>query len=83
MSRVECVVLLALLCSAESLPTGAPLEACDTLTPNAVAHLALPQTTPAPYSIDLSPFASSDGGYSYLPGETYTCELSNRLKLRN
>lgn len=57
----------------ESLPNGAPAGACDTLTPllNPMGHSEPPQTSPVPYSIDLSPFNNS-GVWEYTPGTVYT-----------
>lgn len=57
----------------ESFPNGAPVGACDTLTPllNPMGHSEPPQTSPVPYSIDLSPFNNS-GVWEYTPGNVYT-----------
>ena len=68
-----CVALLqaSLYQQALSLSTGAPLAACDTLSPDPTRHGAQPQTTDVPYSIDLDQFCT-DGFYSYIPGQTYT-----------
>ena len=68
------IVLSLFLCVVESLPSGAPLQACDTLSPALEGHTAPTQMSPVPYIIDLSPFADDHGGYYYLPGETYTCK---------
>ena len=59
-----------------SFPTGAPLEACSTVTPN---HPATAQTSTNPYSIDLSVFDDGSGGFTYLPGRTYQCEFSTHM----
>ena len=56
----------------ESLPTGAPSDACDTLMPALGAHGA-PQTAPSPYSIDLSAF-NRNSVLVYIPDQTYTGE---------
>ena len=72
-----CVVLLqaSLYQQASSLSSGAPLAACDTLSPDPVGHLAQPQSSAVPYSIDLHQFCVN-GTYSYTPGATYTgCKL--------
>ena len=56
----------------ESFSGGAPLGACNTLSPDPSGHQnAQPQTTQVPYSVDLSPFTSAGG---YTPGQTYTCK---------
>jgi len=61
-----------------SFPTGAPLEACSTVTPN---HPATAQNSTNPYSIDLSVFDDGSGGFRYLPGRTYQCELRTNCAL--
>ena len=77
-SLLPLVVVLAVLYArgVESLPTGAPIGACDTLTPllNPAGHAQPPQTTTVPYWIDLSRFNKS-GTWEYTPGETYTCKF--------
>ena len=57
-----------------SFSMGAPIDACDTLSPNPTRHGAQPQTTEVPYIIDLSPF-DDNGTLEYSPGQTYTCKL--------
>ena len=66
-------VLLALCRLVCSLPGGAPLEACDNLTPAPGPHGA-PQTSAVPYRVYLDPLCR-DGYLSYNPGETYTRKL--------
>ncbi len=72
-------VLLVSLLSAilvnhvECFSSGAPLEACGTLSPLPAGHGAQPQTTPVPYELDLSSLLDENGDFSYVPGETYTC----------
>ena len=67
-----CVALLqaSLYQQASSLSGGAPLEACDSLSPDPNQHGAPPQTSTVPYSIDLDQFCVN-GTYSYTPGATY------------
>ena len=75
-------VLVLLVCVVPwgcSLPSGAPSEACGTLSPDPSAHDAEPQTTPAPYEIGLESLEDENGGHSYVPGETYTCMLHLQL----
>ena len=60
-----------------SRPDGAPAGACATLSPNANAHGADPQTTEVPYLIVFDDGLTSDGELSYVPGESYTCEFPN------
>ena len=55
----------------ESLSTGAPSTACDTLMPASV-HGAQ-QTAPSPYSIDLSEF-NRNSVLVYIPDQTYAGE---------
>ena len=65
--------LSMLVTAVYGMPLGAPLDACDTLTPS--HGTPTPVNTTSPFSIDLSPF-SVDGsplmGYWYMPGQTYT-----------
>ena len=55
----------------ECRPEGAPASACSTLTPQ---HPGSSQTSPIPYSIDLSPFDDGLGNFSYIPGLAYDCK---------
>ena len=75
------VVPLALLYTRgiESFPSGAPIMACNTLTPiqNPMGHAQPPQITPVPYWIDLSSFNNS-GTWQYTPGGTYSCKDFSR-----
>ncbi len=60
------------------LPNGAPVSACSTLLPDPSSHVADPQTSATPYTLDLSNLtveASSE--YKYIPGYTYTCKYTN------
>ena len=68
------VVLLLASCvgPALSFSTGAPREACNSVTPN---HPATPQNTSNPYRIDLSVFEDGSGSLTYLPNRTYQCEF--------
>ena len=70
------VTVLASLCARRvlSLPTGAPVAACDTLTPNPIGHRGLTQNSTVPYAIDLDPFRTQADNESlqYTPGKTYT-----------
>lgn len=70
---VAVVLVLLVVSPALSFPTGAPPEACSTVT---AGHLNRPQTLTSPYSIDLSVFDDGSGGFRYLPGMTYKCELN-------
>ena len=69
------VVLLLVSCTGPALShsTGAPQEACTTVTPNHPP--ATPQNTINPYRIDLSVFDDGGGGFTYLPRRTYQCEF--------
>ena len=79
LSYVILIVLLALLYAqgVESFPTGAPLAACDDLTPRqqseSSGHVGPSQATLLPYIIDISLFNDS-GTYQYTPGQTYNCK---------
>ena len=76
---VALIVLLlsSALVAVQALPTGAPAEACDSLSPSPSAHGAQPQSTASPYGIDLSPFIVEDQ-YLYTPGRTYTGKPSTQ-----
>ena len=54
----------------ECLSTGAPAEACTTLTPSIQFHIDPPQSSPVPYEVDLLSLDNGDS-FSYDPGETY------------
>lgn len=53
------------LVAVEAYPDGAPVGACNNLTPQ---HGATPQTSEVPFSVDLSAFI----GNTYIPGQMYT-----------
>ena len=61
------VLLLAGIYAADAFPGGAPLSACDDLTPDHRDNL--PQMAEVPYVINLTQF--SDGN-QYIPDQTYT-----------
>ena len=71
------LLLSSALVAVQALPTGAPAEACDSLSPSPSAHGAQPQSTASPYGIDLSPF-NVEGQYLYTPGRTYTGKPSTQ-----
>lgn len=62
---------------AEGLSSGAPEEACETLSPAPAAHGAAPQETPVPYQVVLESLDDGTGSFSYAPGESYTCKKIN------
>ena len=78
MRTLVAVVLLLASCvdPALSFPTGAPREACNSVTPNHPP--ATPQNTSNPYHIDLSIFEDGSGSLTYLPGRMYQCEFSKQ-----
>ena len=82
MKLVLCLALLVSISSltvlVEGLSTGAPVAACDTLSPNPIGHEAGPQGSAVPYSIDISAFLEN-GTYSYYPGRTYTREYRPQI----
>ena len=73
MMKMETFLLLLLLGgSARAFSSGAPSNACITLTPD---HGGFPQPPPSPYTVDLSVFNMyGDGNNYYLPGQTYQCK---------
>ena len=64
------VLLLAGIYAADALPGGAPLGACDNLTPNHRDNL--PQMAAVPYVINLTQFSDGNGSYQYVPDQIYT-----------
>ena len=64
------VALLISLCGVYSLPSGAPVAACDNLTPSPSAH-GSPQTSAVPYYVFVDPLCYN-GSLTYTPGQTYT-----------
>ena len=62
-----------LLCEVECLSSGAPAAACQTLTPLLPQHIEPPQTSQVPYEVDIAALDDGNDGFSYVPGETYTC----------
>ena len=50
------LLLMSIVPSTLSFPTGAPQAACETLAPNATRHGAQPQVTDIPYVLNLSAF---------------------------
>ena len=75
------LLVFAAIYAADAFPSGAPQGACVTLSPDPNQHGSQPQTSPVPYSIDLSPFDDGAGGYQYTPGNTYTCKNSQKVTL--
>ena len=77
---MKLVVLYLLTAAAVQLyawPSGAPSQACATITP--VGHVNPPNSAPPPpnpFSLYLNAFACPTGtvGYCYYPGETYQCK---------
>lgn len=58
-------------------PSGAPVDACEDLTPN---HGVASQTSPNPYLLDLEQFRDpEDGTYYYIPGVTYTSKYNIKI----
>ncbi len=64
-------ILYSIIYRVECRSSGAPSEACATLSPNPTAHGAQPNTGPVPYIIDLSDFDEGDNVLEYQPGATY------------
>ena len=54
---------------ADATSLGAPLGACDNLTPGS-PHGTTEQPDPNPWMIDISSFVNGTGAY-YIPGYTY------------
>ena len=67
------LLLIAVLLNAAAFvscfPTGAPVSACGTVSPNAASHGAQTQSSQIPYTLNTGTLAA-DG---YVPGQTYTC----------
>ena len=67
--------IVLLLCSVvvplNALSAGAPLQACQSLTP---AHGADIRPNPGPTMLNLASFMDASGTLTYIPGETYEGE---------
>lgn len=73
------LVVSAVACwsSVECFSAGPPVQACGTLSPLQAGHNAPAQTTPVPYEIDLSSLDDGNGGFAYVPGETYSLTVQS------
>ena len=71
--RRLCILYVMLFeTSVYSLPSGAPSQACSSLTPN---HGGSSQSSPLPYTLNMSTFNFyNDGNSYYEPGNTYQCK---------
>ena len=74
------IVVLYLLTAAAlqvyAWPSGAPSQACDSITPVGHVNPRNAASSPNPYSLYLNAFACPNGtaGYCYNPGATYQCK---------
>jgi hypothetical protein len=64
------LITASYLDQSEGFPSGAPPEACSTLSPTPFAHGAPPQASTVPYEVDLSAFDDGSGTLSYVPGQS-------------
>ena len=70
-----CLAMVAYHClPVHAFSGGAPFGACSTLSPDPVQHLANPQSSPVPYTIDLAVFDDGNGSFTYQPGMPYQRE---------
>ena len=77
MKAVALFLLAAAAVQVYAFPSGAPLDACDTIIPG--GHTNPPNSAPPPpnpYNLYLNAFACPNGtaGYCYYPGATYQCK---------
>jgi hypothetical protein len=64
--------------------TGAPAQACSSLSPSQNAHGGLPQTSTVPYEIDVSVFRDAiTDQLLYTPATTYQSKNKNLVHLYN
>ena len=78
MKYLRLVIFLGIVCLVnlvESRSSGAPREACGTLTPSEAQHGAPAQTSAIPYEVDLSTLSCGINSYCYVSGETYQRKL--------
>ena len=71
------LVFVASVCRTLALPGGAPLQACENLTPG---HGAIPQPNPSPYILDISSFTNATG-LDYNVSMSYPSELATKCIL--
>ena len=71
------LTLVATPLSVHGFSTGAPADACTTLTQQHGSNS--PQTSTVPYTIDLSVFDDGAGGFVYVPGMSYQREENHNL----
>ena len=82
--KMKFLVGLALCCAAifvvsDATSAGAPIQACDNLTPGA-PHGTTEQATPNPWMIDISSFDNGTGAYYYIPGYTYNGKMETIIE---
>ena len=65
------VLLLCSIVPLDALSAGAPLQACQSLTPG---HGAAIRPNPGPTVLNLSSFMDANETLTYVPGETYEGE---------
>ena len=58
----------------EGHSSGAPVQACTNLSPDANQHGAAPRTSAVPYEVDLSDLSDGNGSFSYVPRKVYQCK---------
>ena len=88
------LVFVASLCRTLALPDGAPLQACENLTPQHNLNVNDPRPNPSSSRLNISEFASamegSGGGsgytadadeFMYMPGATYSRKKKARRAL--
>ena len=74
MKLIIALVFAASLCRTLALPGGAPLQACDNLTPNHGANEPRPGASSNTVDISAFPVVENTTDPMYVPGATYPSE---------
>ena len=65
-------VIYIMVRGSQALPSGAPSTACATMMPQGPHSPAGAMSSPSNYIVNISDFANGGGGFSYIPGQSYS-----------
>ena len=80
--QLTCLLFLSVLwiTNVSSHLSGAPAEACSTLSPNQSVHGAPPQTTDVPYILNLSAlYNATTDRIVYMPNSVYNSKITANI----